>query len=174
LATVAKLSLAIAVGVLLAVSFVFAYEPQLGLPRPTWPISVTPTATLRATVTHTATRLPTASPTATRTKTPTATRVPPTATKPPPVTYVVQFGDNLTLIAEKFRVSIEAIVIANGLSDSELIREDQILIIPTGTPTPPVPPATPTFRPSIPVTRFPAPTPIRTTTAGPDQTATKP
>ncbi len=174
LATVCKLSLAIVVGVLLAVSFIFAYRPQLGLPQPTWPTRITSTATVTATATHTSTRLPSASPTASRTKTPTATRVPPTATKPPPVTYVVQFGDNLTVIAEKFRVSIEAIMIANGLSDRELIREDQILIIPTGTPTPPVPPATPTFRPSIPVTRLPAPTPIRTVTPAPGAAGSRP
>jgi LysM repeat protein len=93
----------------------------------------------------------------TRTRTRTLTPVPPTPTKPTPVTYVVKFGDTLSGIAAQYGISVEALMIANNLTDREFIREDQILIIPKGTPTPLVMP-TATMRPAAPVTRLPVPT----------------
>lgn len=144
----------VAVMLFLGATYVYSYVPQLGLATPVWPTS-THTATI---ISQTPSATPTAvPPTPTRTRTPTFTRVPPTATKPPPVTYVVQYGDSLWGISDKFNVSIEALLIANGLAENDIIREEQIMIIPTGTPTPPVvPSATP--RPAAPVTRLPIPT----------------
>jgi LysM repeat protein/RNA polymerase subunit RPABC4/transcription elongation factor Spt4 len=130
----------------LGATYVYSYVPQLGMPAPSWP---TPTTTI--TVTPSLTVTPVAP---TRTRTPTLTRVPPTATKVPPVTYVVKFGDTLGVIAERFGISLEALMIANNLTDSSFIKEEQVLIIPSGTPTPLIQ-ATPTVAPPAPVTRLP-------------------
>jgi N-acetylmuramoyl-L-alanine amidase len=62
----------------------------------------------------------------------TATAAPPpapTATAGPRV-YVVQSGDTLSGIAEKFGVSVDAIVAANGLSSPDDLAEGQKLSIP--------------------------------------------
>jgi LysM repeat protein len=144
-----KLALALVVVMFLAATYVYSYVPQLGMPAPSWP---TPTNTVTVTPSLTATvAVPT------RTRTPTHTAVPPTATKVPPVTYVVKFGDTLGVIAERFGVSLQALMIANNLSDSSFIKEEQVLIIPKGTPTPLVQ-ASPTAPPPAPVTRLPIPT----------------
>ena len=57
----------------------------------------------------------------------------PTATPEPPV-YVVQAGDTLYRIAERFGSTVEDIVAANDLQDPSLIEVGQRLIIPTGQP----------------------------------------
>lgn len=46
-------------------------------------------------------------------------------------TYVVQNGDNLTRIADQFGVTIEALLEANDLSNGDLIRIGDELVIPT-------------------------------------------
>ena len=46
------------------------------------------------------------------------------------VEYTVQPGDNLSFIARDYGVSVESIMWANGLRDSNSIREDDILKIP--------------------------------------------
>lgn len=46
------------------------------------------------------------------------------------VTYVIQFGDTLSEIAERFGVPAVAIVMANGLTDPHFILEGQALTIP--------------------------------------------
>jgi LysM repeat protein/RNA polymerase subunit RPABC4/transcription elongation factor Spt4 len=139
---------------LLAATYVYSYVPQLGMPTPVWPTS---TATVTLTATRAAAVTPSDTPTRvppTRTRTPTWTPIPPTATRLPQRTYVVQYGDSLWGIADMFEISIEALMIANNLTNSDLIHEDDIMVIPTGTPTPPViPTATP--RPAAPVTRLP-------------------
>jgi LysM repeat protein len=85
-------------------------------------------------------------PTATRTRvvTPAVTAVP--ATLPPPsptpgptavtTKYKVKSGDTLIMIASRYKVSVQAIMTANGLID-ETIRIGDELIIPLATPTPP-------------------------------------
>ena len=84
--------------------------------------------------------------TATRTRTPQAgttilpiTLPPPTTAIPGPtaaiVKYKVKTGDNLTAIAAKYKVSIQAIMAANGMKD-DTIRIGEDLIIPLPTPTP--------------------------------------
>jgi LysM repeat protein len=151
-----KLGVAVVFVGFLAATYVYSYVPQLGAPTPAW-ATATHTRTGTPTVvvhTNTPTMIP---PTLTRTRTATPTRVPPTATRTPAVTYVIVYGDSLWGIADKFNVSVEALMIANNLTDRDIIHEDQVLIIPRGTPTPPVLP-TPTARPPAPVTRLPIPT----------------
>ena len=56
--------------------------------------------------------------------------VPANAPAGKPTTYVVQGGDNLTWIAEKFGVTVSALVQANQLANPNLIRPGQTLKIP--------------------------------------------
>ncbi len=58
------------------------------------------------------------------------------------VTYVIQFGDTLSEIAERFGVPAVAIVMANGLADPHLILEGVTLTIPV-VESPLVPPVSP-------------------------------
>lgn len=58
------------------------------------------------------------------------------------VTYVVESGDTLSLIAEKFSVPLFDLMIANGLTN-DFIQAGQELVIPLGG----LPTATPTFTP---------------------------
>ena len=59
------------------------------------------------------------------------------------VTYVVQSGDTLTSIADKFSVSLFDLMLANGLTNEDFIQINQELVIPLGG----LPTATPTFTP---------------------------
>ena len=74
-----------------------------------------------------------------------------TATASLPTTYVVQPGDTLMAIAERFGVSWQALMEANGISDPTDLQVGQELIIslrgptPTATPTPMPPTPTPSF-----------------------------
>jgi murein DD-endopeptidase MepM/ murein hydrolase activator NlpD len=54
-------------------------------------------------------------------------------TAEPPI-YVVQPGDTLFSIAQRFGSTVEAIVVANDIADPSLIRVGQRLIIPTAQP----------------------------------------
>jgi len=97
------------------------------------------------------------------------------------VTYVVEAGDTLGLIAQKFSVSRFDLMIANGLTDPDFIQVGQELIIPLGG----LPTATPTFTP-VPIPTdtplpFDPPTPLPegatvpaepAATIGPSPTAT--
>jgi LysM repeat protein len=85
--------------------------------------TITPTHTVTVTVTTT--------PTSTSTATPEATW-----TLPPPVDYKVAAGDTCGGIAYAFGVSVNSIVILNGLAaDCTDLREGQVLKIPQPTPT---------------------------------------
>jgi len=85
-------------------------------------------------------------PTPTFTSTPTATATPtatstPTATPTPKLIYhEVQPGENLSIIAAEYDVSVEEIVKANNLPSAQYIRVGEKLLIPKGyippTPTP--------------------------------------
>jgi LysM repeat protein len=61
-------------------------------------------------------------------------RLPPPATSPTPQspskTHVVQAGETLSLLAERYGVSVDAIVQANSLTNPDMIIEGQTLIIP--------------------------------------------
>ncbi len=86
-----------------------------------------------------------ATPTRTRTIGPPVTIVPvtlpPASPTPGPtaatIKYRVKPGENLTIIAERYHVSIRAIMQANNLNNADSIRSGDELIIPLPTPTPP-------------------------------------
>ncbi len=59
------------------------------------------------------------------------------------VVYVVEAGDSLGVIADKFSVSLFDVMIANGLTNEDFIQVGQELTIPLGG----LPTATPTFTP---------------------------
>ncbi len=90
------------------------------------PTSPLPTDTLTPTVTPRPTR------TATFTPQPTAT---PTFTPLPPLVHIVEVGEVLGVIADKYEVSSASILEANGIEDPDLIRVGQELLIPRPTPT---------------------------------------
>ena len=77
--------------------------------------------------------IPTAAPTNTA-----ATTTPPvqtTAPPPPPsgsLSYTVKSGDTLAAIAERFSVSVDAIVAASNLANPDVLSIGQVLTIPTG------------------------------------------
>ena len=77
----------------------------------------TPTSTLTPTITLTPSETPTPEPTL-------------TPTPQGPTTYIVEVGDNLSSIAEKFGVEVLAIMAANNLSDPNEIQVGATLIIP--------------------------------------------
>ena len=54
----------------------------------------------------------------------------PAAPPPTEVTYIVEAGDGLSLIAERFGTTVEAIMERNGLTDPQRIFVGQELIIP--------------------------------------------
>ena len=84
-------------------------------------LSPTPSATPLPSPTPTATPLPTEEPT-----------VAPTAPPAPPAqeTYVVQEGDTLAAIAERFGTTVSALQAANGIEDPNEIVIGQVLVIP--------------------------------------------
>lgn len=65
------------------------------------------------------------------TPTPTPTVEPTVAPVPTPKIYVVQPGDTLAKIAQKYGVSVEALVAANGLGSADLIGVGVRLLIPS-------------------------------------------
>jgi LysM repeat protein len=73
--------------------------------------------------------------------------------------YVIQRGDTLYAIAARFGTSINAIVIANGLTDPNLIYAGQTLIIPEGAEVGGPAPAAPVPAPAVPA---PAPSAVST------------
>jgi murein DD-endopeptidase MepM/ murein hydrolase activator NlpD len=64
------------------------------------------------------------------------------------VTYVIQPGDSLSVIAGQFGLTVEELAEANGISDPNVIKVGQVLVIPGPTPVPTatvLPTATPTL-----------------------------
>jgi LysM repeat protein len=68
---------------------------------------------------------------------------PPTPPPAPPLRYTVKSGDTLYRIAINHRVTIAALMAANGITNPNLIRPGQTLVIPTSAPPPTPPPAPP-------------------------------
>ncbi|HOB89227.1 MAG: LysM peptidoglycan-binding domain-containing protein [Bacillota bacterium] len=70
------------------------------------------------------------------------------------ITYIVQPGDTLALIAQRFGSTVQSIVSTNNISDPNLIFVGQVLQIPVAgappTATPPTTPAPPTPAPTPP------------------------
>lgn len=69
-------------------------------------------------------------------------------------TYVVQAGDNLYRIAQRYGTTVSAIVTANSITNPNLIYVGQVLVIPSGSTPPTTPPPTtpPTTNPPPPTT----------------------
>jgi LysM repeat protein len=76
--------------------------------------------------------VPTAVPTPTPEPTPSPTEAPtPAPTAAPTQTiYIVQAGDTLSLIADRFGVSAQAIANANGIAVDSILNIGQRLVIP--------------------------------------------
>jgi LysM repeat protein len=88
-----------------------------------------------------------------------------------PTIYIVQPGDTLSNIARKFDVSLDDLMLANGLNDPDYVQVGQELLIPIGG----LPPATPTFTP-VPIPTdtplpFNPPTPLPSGAAPPAEPA---
>lgn len=101
-------------------------EPYVALPTPSATPSPTPEFTPRATP------APTTSPSSATTP---AAATPVSGTPGPsqpaqPQTYVVQEGDTLQAIAERFGTTIAALKAANAIEDEDLIESGQVLTIP--------------------------------------------
>lgn len=88
---------------------------------------------------------PTQAPLATPTSVPTSTSTPQPPATPTPMIYVVQPGDTLAGIADRYGTTAEAICAFNELEDCSLIRPGQELLIPSEVvPSPTTPPISPT------------------------------
>jgi len=114
---------------------------------------VTPTALpTTAPLTATATASPTTGPSPTATPLEVATETPteaPSATVRAQVIHVVQPGESLSSIARLYGVTYQAIMEANGMTDPNLLRVGQELIIPTpGEAATETPAETPTEAPT--------------------------
>jgi len=79
---------------------------------------------------------PTGSPTATAGTASPALSTHTSTPTPTPQTYVVQAGDTLFAIAERFGVTVEALIAANNIDDPESLQIGQELIIPNPGSTP--------------------------------------
>ena len=91
-------------------------------PSPAVTARPTPSPTVAATASPTAAPTPVA--------TPAPTPVPTPAPPPPQTTYVVQQGDTLAAIAQRFGSTVEALQAANGIEDPNEIVIGQVLVIP--------------------------------------------
>ena len=78
------------------------------------------------------------------------------------VSYVVEAGDTLSLIAEKFSVPLSDLMIANGLTNKDFIQIGQELVIPIGGLSTATPTFTPVLLPTETPLPFDPPTPIPT------------
>lgn len=62
---------------------------------------------------------------------------PPVPTSPPPVTYTVQAGDTLSVIAQAHDVSVDQLIVANSITNPDFLQIGQTLVIPHGDTPPP-------------------------------------
>ncbi|HEV8637653.1 MAG TPA: LysM peptidoglycan-binding domain-containing protein [Chloroflexota bacterium] len=95
--------------------------------------SPSPTATASPTTSPQPAPSGTQTPTGTPTETPTETPMPTPTPQPPtpaPVVHVVQPGDTLRAIGERYGVAWQAIAAANGLPLDTVLRPEQRLVIP--------------------------------------------
>ena len=97
----------------------------LSSPAATSSPTATPRPTARPSPTPTAATTPTPTPSPTPTPAPTAVPTP-----PPTTTYIVQEGDTLAAIAQRFGVTTRALQEANGIEDPNTIYVGQQLVIP--------------------------------------------
>ena len=108
---------------------------------PTPAVTATPDSTDTPSPVPTPTDTATLSPTPVNSPTPTGTPAP----TPTPVIHIVKEGENPTTVAQLYGVTVEALLAANGITDSATLQIGQALIIPqeeearvtpTFTPTP--------------------------------------
>lgn len=78
---------------------------------------------------------PSAVPSTTPASSTTTSRARATTTTLAPVTYVIEPGDSLAGIAERFGVSLGDLVAANQIADPNVIAAGQVLVIPPPPPT---------------------------------------
>ena len=97
-------------------------------PTPTPTKSATPTPTPTKSATPTKSPTPTATPT--KTPTPTQTPTPTPSVTAKPATYTVVAGDRLQTIATKFGITLNALMAANKITNANLIKVGQKLVIP--------------------------------------------
>jgi LysM repeat protein len=93
------------------------------------------------------------------------------STPTPPGTYLVQSGDTLSGIAEKFGVPLANLMTANGLTNQDFIQVGQELIIPVGNVVIPTPTFTPAPIPTDTPLPFDPPTPLPEGAAVPPEPA---
>lgn len=85
--------------------------------------------------------------------------------QPTPTVYVVKPGDTLGTIAQRFSVSVDEIMAANGITDPNVLVVGQSLVIPVPGSVPPTAvPSTPALLPTN-----PPETPLPTATQDPNQ-----
>lgn len=100
------------------------------------PVAVAASPTVVSAAEVTPTPSPTSVPQPSPTPLPTATNTPSSEA----MTYTVQAGDTLYSIARRYNVTIEALMVTNGITDVTSLRVGQVLTIPGGqaspTPTP--------------------------------------
>jgi LysM repeat protein len=97
-------------------------------PDPTPTVRPTPSPAPTSSATPESTPQPTPVPTLVPTPVPTVAPTPPLP--PAQTTYVVQQGDTLAAIAQRFGTSVAAIQAANGIADPNQIVVGQVLVIP--------------------------------------------
>ncbi len=141
----------VSAAVMLTILFVWGRVHAPASPTST-PSSPAPTPTPTLVVAEEAVSTPTAPPVA-------------SPTPPGPLLYTVQEGDTLGVIAQTYGVSVEDLMAANGLTDANVLRVGQTLVVPIdGLPTPTPGPTAETRLESSPTvmplpTLLPTPTP---------------
>jgi LysM repeat protein len=113
--------------VLMSIGVIFTLIGSGKVPMPQAVVDLFDTST----PTNTFTPLPTPTPTPTASNTPV-----PTATLEPPIEYVVQPGDSCLLIALINDVTVDSIIMLNGLGPDCVIAEGHTLLVPRPSPTP--------------------------------------
>jgi len=97
---------------------------------PTATERATPTAAPTSVSTPTPTPTPTPAPSAAPRATPSLTIAPTAPPAPAQETYVVEAGDTLAEIAERFATTASALQAANGIDDANELAIGQVLVIP--------------------------------------------
>ncbi len=110
--------------------------------------------------------------------TPTGTPPPPTPT-PQPLVHVVEPGESLLSIAQRFGIAVEDLIAANSITQGDVLRVGQELVIPgvpaptaEATPAPSEAPAQPTTEPAGAPTETPAASETPATQPTPQPTVT--
>lgn len=93
------------------------------------------------------------------------------ATPTEPTIYIVQPGDTLSNIATKFDVTLEDLMLANGLANPDYVQVGEELLIPIGGLPPVTPTSTPVPVPTDTPLPFNPPTPLPSGTAPPAEPA---